>query len=76
MEVYGKRRKHGQEDIKALVQRWRDIYNDESLDYKEEQSTTFEVIITMSMQSIMAAMPEPAISFISAPSAAFKAAFL
>lgn len=56
------------EDIKNLVANWWDIYNDESLDYKTENPVTEEE--TFSRSSIMASMPEPAISYIPAPSAA------
>ncbi|GFY88281.1 galactinol synthase 4 [Actinidia rufa] len=50
------------EDIKVLVAKWWDIYNDESLDLKAEDC--------VSKPSIMASMPEPAVSYIPAPSAA------
>ncbi|KAL3644516.1 Galactinol synthase 1 [Castilleja foliolosa] len=49
------------EDIKMLVKKWWDVYDDESLDYKGED---------FSKQSILATMPEPAVSYIPAPSAA------
>ena len=50
------------EDIKSLVAKWWDIYNDESLDFKATED--------LSKPSIIASMPEPAISYIPAPSAA------
>lgn len=56
------------EDIKMLVAKWWDIYNDESLDLKPENSDPEEEIF--SRKSVMASMPEPAISYIPAPSAA------
>ncbi|KAH7510712.1 galactinol synthase 1 [Ziziphus jujuba] len=56
------------EDIKKLVTKWWDIYNDESLDFKNDES--LEAGETFTRSSIMASMPEPAISYIPAPSAA------
>jgi inositol 3-alpha-galactosyltransferase len=56
------------EDIKMLVARWWDIYNNESLDFKAENSVPEEE--TLSRSSILSSKPEPAISYISAPSAA------
>ncbi|GFZ00077.1 galactinol synthase 4 [Actinidia rufa] len=49
------------EDIKLLVAKWWDIYNDESLDFKATED--------LSKPSIIASMPEPATSYIHAPSA-------
>ncbi|PIA40583.1 hypothetical protein AQUCO_02500352v1 [Aquilegia coerulea] len=64
----GKEENMDREDIKILVAKWWDIYTDESLDYKssdpEPEGETF------SRSSIMATMPEPAIAYIPAPSAA------
>jgi inositol 3-alpha-galactosyltransferase len=54
------------EDIKMLVKKWLDIYNDPSLDYKAEDTERTISIIP----SIMVNMPEPAVSYIPAPSAA------
>ncbi|KAL1550844.1 Galactinol synthase 1 [Salvia divinorum] len=48
------------EDIKMLVKKWWDVYNDESLDFKA----------VASRPSILASLPEPAVSYIPAPSAA------
>ncbi|XP_058087791.1 galactinol synthase 1 [Magnolia sinica] len=56
------------EDIKILVSKWWNIYNDESLDFKAEDPTPEGE--TFSRPLIKATMPEPAISFIPAPSAA------
>lgn len=59
------------EDIKMLVKKWWDIYDDESLDLKPESSV--EEAAEEGMQSsplIMGSMPEPAVSYIPAPSAA------
>ena len=50
------------EDIKFLVAKWWDIYNDESLDFKAEDC--------VSKPSILASMPGPAVAYIPAPSAA------
>ncbi|XP_073048895.1 galactinol synthase 1-like [Primulina eburnea] len=57
------------EDIKMLVKKWWDIYNDPSLDNKSENDVTEEESFSKP-PSLLAAMPEPAISYISAPSAA------
>uniref|UniRef100_A0A6N2K107 Hexosyltransferase n=1 Tax=Salix viminalis TaxID=40686 RepID=A0A6N2K107_SALVM len=56
------------EDIKMLVAKWWDIYNDESLDFKVENSVPEEE--TFSRSSILSSMPEPAIPYLPAPSAA------
>lgn len=56
------------EDIKTLVAKWWDIYDDESLDFKDENPVPEED--TFSRSSFMASMPEPTISYIPAPSAA------
>ena len=56
------------EDIKMLVQKWWDVYNDASLDFKAEDPVPEEE--TFSRPSVMAFMPEPAISYVPAPSAA------
>lgn len=56
------------EDIKMLVEKWWDIYNDESLDFKAEDHAPEEE--TFSRTSIMSTMPKSAISYIPAPSAA------
>ncbi|GLU21628.1 hypothetical protein SLE2022_377570 [Rubroshorea leprosula] len=64
----GKEENMDREDVKMLVAKWWDIYNDESLDLKAEENTLPEGD-SFSRSSIMAAMPEPAI-YIPAPSAA------
>ncbi|KAJ7943652.1 Hexosyltransferase [Quillaja saponaria] len=56
------------EDIKMLVEKWRDIYNDESLDLKVENPVADQQ--TYSRSSFIDSMAEPAISYIPAPSAA------
>ncbi|XP_075504763.1 galactinol synthase 1-like [Primulina tabacum] len=57
------------EDIKMLVKKWWDIYNDPSLDNKSENGVTEEESFS-EPPSLLAAMPEPAVSYIPAPSAA------
>lgn len=64
----GKEVNMDREDIKMLVAKWWDIYNDESLDFKEE--TPVPEGEAFSKSSIMASMPEPTLSYIPAPSAA------
>ncbi|KAJ4829093.1 Galactinol synthase 1 [Turnera subulata] len=64
----GKEANMDREDIKTLVAKWWAIYNDKSLDFKAENSSAPEE--TFSRTSIMVSMPEPALSFLSAPSAA------
>lgn len=51
------------DDIKMLVKKWWDVYNDESLDFKPAEDS-------ISRPSILASLPEPAVSYIPAPSAA------
>ncbi|XP_044491880.1 galactinol synthase 1-like [Mangifera indica] len=63
----GKEVNMDREDIKILVKKWWDIYNDESIDFKAENHASEE---TYSRASIISNMPEPAISHIPAPSAA------
>lgn len=64
----GKEVNMDREDIKVLVAKWWEIYDDESLDFKaEDPSPEGE---TFSRPTIMASMPEPTISYIPAPSAA------
>ncbi|KAL5826746.1 hypothetical protein ACOSQ3_018588 [Xanthoceras sorbifolium] len=58
------------EDIKMLVAKWWDIYNDESLDLKAETTVNSEEETYSKSSSMMVSMPEPAISYIPAPSAA------
>ncbi|KAI9170192.1 hypothetical protein LWI28_024044 [Acer negundo] len=59
------------EDIKMLVAKWWDIYNDESLDLKEEESpVSADQEETYTKSSIMVSMREPAVPYIPAPSAA------
>ncbi|KAJ8773859.1 hypothetical protein K2173_008322 [Erythroxylum novogranatense] len=65
----GKEVNMDREDIKILVQKWWNIYKDESLDLKVENNNPPEEE-TISRTTFMASMPEPTISYISAPSAA------
>ena len=59
------------EDIKVLVAKWWEIYNDESLDFKAEApAVVSEEETNFSRPSIMSSMPEPRMSYIPAPSAA------
>ncbi|XVE77513.1 hypothetical protein DITRI_Ditri13aG0069000 [Diplodiscus trichospermus] len=66
----GKEKNMQREDIKMLVQKWWDIYNDESLDYKKP--TTIEVEAEpVNLQPFLAALSEAgAVQYLSAPSAA------
>ena len=57
------------EDIKVLVKKWWDIYNDESLDFKAEEDRVPEGE-TCSRSPIIASISESEISYIPAPSAA------
>lgn len=64
----GKEVNMDREDIKTLVAKWWDVYEDESLNFKDENPASEEE--TFSRPSIMASMPEPRMSYIPAPSAA------
>ncbi|GAV61021.1 Glyco_transf_8 domain-containing protein [Cephalotus follicularis] len=64
----GKEANMDREDIKMLVAKWWDIYNDESLDFKVDPAPAQEE--TLSRSTFMACMLEPAISYFPAPSAA------
>lgn len=55
-------------DIKLLVAKWWDIYNDESLDLKVDN--TVQEGESFSRPSMMGSMLEPAMSYIPTPSAA------
>lgn len=57
------------EDIKMLVKKWWDIYNDESLDYKKPvEAANAEAV---KMQPFLAALSEvDAVQYVTAPSAA------
>lgn len=66
----GKEVNMDREDVKMLVTKWWDIYNDESLDFDADQNPSAPEEETFSKSKIIAPMPEPAISYIPAPSAA------
>ncbi|CAN6550723.1 unnamed protein product [Malus baccata var. baccata] len=66
----GKEANMDREDIKVLVAKWWEIYNDESLDFKAENPVTAEEETFSKPLSIMASMPEPTIPYLPAPSAA------
>lgn len=56
-------------DIKMLVSKWWDIYNDASLDLRAGETIVQAEDQTVSRSSIMA-LPNPAISYVPAPTAA------
>ncbi|KAL2510398.1 Galactinol synthase 4 [Forsythia ovata] len=58
------------EDIKMLVKKWWDVYDDPSLDFKAEDTAPTAEEGTFSKSSILASLPEPAVAYIPAPSAA------
>lgn len=58
----GKEQNMDREDIKMLVEKWWDIYDDDTLNY---QTTT-----PLNLDNIKAALSEPDVAFIPAPSAA------
>ncbi|WZZ59529.1 hypothetical protein YC2023_059636 [Brassica napus] len=56
------------EGIKMLVDKWWDVYNDESLDFKSKIPVDVEEIITKS--TILASVLEPEMTYVPAPSTA------
>ncbi|GAB4841807.1 glycogenin [Ancistrocladus abbreviatus] len=70
----GKEENMDREDIKMLVKRWWDIYDDPSLDNRETTGTTDAVGLAaepVNMQSFRAALSEAGVvNFVAAPSAA------
>ena len=73
----GKEENMQREDIKMLVEKWWEIYNDESLDYKKQQSSSaavaaVEAAQAVDMQPFIEALSEAAGSFqyVNVPSAA------
>lgn len=64
----GKEANMDRADIKMLIAKWWQVYNDKSLDFKAEDSVPEGE--GFSRPSILASMPEPAMSYIPAPSAA------
>ncbi|KAM1300349.1 hypothetical protein ACFX13_011777 [Malus domestica] len=66
----GKEANMDREDIKVLVAKWWEIYNDDSLDFKAENPVTAEEETFSKPLSIMVSLPEPTIPYLPAPSAA------
>ncbi|KAI3835727.1 hypothetical protein MKX03_033389 [Papaver bracteatum] len=66
----GKEANMEREDINMLVAKWWDVYNDESLDFKASDNTVPEDDTFSRSSSVMANLPEPAVSYVPAPSAA------
>lgn len=68
----GKDENMQREDIRMLVQKWWDIYNDESLDYKKQQSgAVVAAEQAVDMQPFIEALTEAgAFQYVTAPSAA------
>ncbi|KAG6648048.1 galactinol synthase 1-like [Carya illinoinensis] len=73
----GKEDNMQREDIKVLVKKWWDVYNDESLDYKKPPTPPAAATATggeaeaVNMQPFLAALSEAsAVQFMTAPSAA------
>ncbi|KAL5725123.1 inositol 3-alpha-galactosyltransferase [Ranunculus cassubicifolius] len=64
----GKEVNMDREDIKVLVAKWWDIYNDELLDYKASDLVPEGEMFTRSL--IMSTMPEHTVAYVPAPSAA------
>lgn len=61
------------EDIKMLVNKWLDVYNDESLDFNPKSALTMhgEDQAAVSVQSFISSIPKQSIqTFVPAPSAA------
>ncbi|CAI9779355.1 unnamed protein product [Fraxinus pennsylvanica] len=56
------------EDIKMLVKKWWDVYDDSTLNFKAEDTAQKGTMISKS--TVLASLPEPAVSYIPAPSAA------
>lgn len=68
----GKEENMQREDIKLLVKKWWDIYNDESLDYKRVVGTNQVIGAVNQLQPLIAAAMSQAgaVKFVTAPSAA------
>ena len=59
------------EDIKMLVKKWRDIYNDETLDYKRRTNVVAAISGETDINKLMAALSESGVvHLVTAPSAA------
>lgn len=67
----GKEENMEREDIKLLVKKWWDIYNDDSLDYKKPVEVAAGDAEPINMQPFIAALSEAgAFPYVTAPSAA------
>ncbi|KAI3991640.1 hypothetical protein MKX01_038038 [Papaver californicum] len=66
----GKEANMEREDIKMLIAKWWEVYNDESLDFKANDDTVPEDDTFSRSSSVVATLPEPAVSYVPAPSAA------
>ncbi|GMN52250.1 hypothetical protein TIFTF001_021405 [Ficus carica] len=67
----GKEENMQREDIKMLVKKWWDIYNDDSLDYKKPVGATEGDAEPVNMQPFIAALSQAgAVKYVTAPSAA------
>ncbi|KAL3717716.1 hypothetical protein ACJRO7_009193 [Eucalyptus globulus] len=67
----GKEENMQREDIKMLVQKWRDIYNDESLDYKGTEVEAVEKAVTVEpFIASLSEVPTAPVQYVTAPSAA------
>lgn len=66
----GKEANMDREDIKMLVAKWWNIYDDKSLDFKAQDLQVAAEQEALSRSSIMASISEPTISFVPAPPAA------
>lgn len=67
----GKEENMDREDIKMLIKKWWDIYDDESLDYKNSNVVMNAVDGEVEAQKIMEALSEAGVvHYITAPSAA------
>ncbi|KAI6694829.1 hypothetical protein NL676_022539 [Syzygium grande] len=66
----GKETNMDRKDIKMLVSKWWDIYNDASLDLRAGETIVQAEDQMVSRSSIMASMPDPTISYVPAPTAA------
>ncbi|MBA0757843.1 hypothetical protein Gotri_020903, partial [Gossypium trilobum] len=67
----GKEENMQREDVKMLVQKWWDIYNDESLDYEKPTIGEGQAVESVNMQPFLVALSEAgAVQYVTAPSAA------
>ncbi|KAK6143834.1 hypothetical protein DH2020_024182 [Rehmannia glutinosa] len=70
MAVHRRRTEHGQEDIKMLVKKWWDIYDDDTLDYNPGIAAAAVVPAADEPQLTAALTEAGVVHFIAAPSAA------